>query len=61
MVDSLGFRMKFGVIAPSTNTSVQPEFDKMAPNGVTNHMARIHIPDMPVNNDEDFDKLIDLL
>ncbi|PPR76854.1 MAG: Maleate isomerase [Alphaproteobacteria bacterium MarineAlpha2_Bin1] len=61
MVDSLGFRMKFGVIAPSTNTSVQPEFDKMAPHGVTNHMARIHIPDMPVNNDEDFDKLIEVI
>ena len=61
MVDSLGYRMKFGVIAPSTNTSVQPEFDKMAPEGVTNHMARIHIPDMPVNNDEDFDKLIEVI
>ena len=61
MVDSLGYRIKFGVIAPSTNTSVQPEFDKMAPPGVTNHMARIHIPDMPVNNDEDFDKLIKVI
>lgn len=58
MPDLLGYRMKFGVIAPSTNTSVQPEFDWMRPEGVTNHMARIHIPDMPVNNDEDFDKLV---
>jgi maleate isomerase len=61
MVDSLGYRMKFGVIAPSTNTSVQPEFDKMRPEGVTNHMARIHIPDMPVNNDDDFNKLIEVI
>ncbi len=61
MTDSLGYRMKFGVIAPSTNTSVQPEFDAMAPKGVTNHMARIMIPDMPINNDEDFDKLIDII
>ena len=31
MTDALGFRKKFGVIAPSTNTSVQPEFDAMRP------------------------------
>ncbi|MCX8231334.1 MAG: hypothetical protein OTJ45_05890 [Alphaproteobacteria bacterium] len=38
MPDSLGHRRKFGVIAPSTNTSVQPEFDAMALSGITNHM-----------------------
>ena len=58
MVDSLGYRMKFGVIAPSTNTSVQPEFDWMRPPGVTNHMARIHVPDMKIENDKDFDELV---
>ena len=61
MVDSLGYRKKFAVIAPSTNTSVQPEFDAMAPSGVTNHMARIGIPDIPVNNDDDFNELIRLI
>jgi maleate isomerase len=59
MVDSLGYRKKFGVIAPSTNTSVQPEFDAMRPVGVTNHFSRIVIPDEPVHNDEDFKKLIE--
>ena len=59
MGDSLGYRMKFGVIAPSTNTSVQPEFDGMRPAGVTNHFSRIHIPDNRVENDDDFNKLID--
>lgn len=59
MVDSLGYRMKFGVIAPSTNTSVQPEFDSMRPVGVTNHFARIHIPDDPVESDDDFEQLMD--
>lgn len=58
MVDLLGYRMKFGVIAPSTNTSVQPEFDEMRPRGVTNHFARIHIPDMSVDSDEDFENLV---
>ena len=59
MTDSLGHRMKFGVIAPSTNTSVQPEFDSMRPHGVTNHFSRIHIPDNPIRNDEDFSILLD--
>lgn len=58
MTDSLGYRMKFGVIAPSTNTSVQPEFDDMRPVGVTNHFSRIVIPDRTVNSDDEFDKLV---
>ena len=57
-MDSLGFRRKFGVIAPSTNTSVQPEFDRMAPYGVTNHFSRIMIPDDPIHSDEDFNQLM---
>lgn len=59
MGDSLGHRMKFGVIAPSTNTSVQPEFDDMRPRGVTNHFARIFIPDRPIRDDADFERLMD--
>lgn len=59
MTDSLGPRMKFGVIAPSTNTSVQPEYDDMRPVGVTNHFGRIHIPDNPVNSDTDFERLLE--
>jgi maleate isomerase len=59
MTDALGWRMKFGVIAPSTNTIVQPEFDMMRPRGVTNHFSRIHIPNDPLRGDADFEKLID--
>ncbi|MGH7109814.1 MAG: maleate cis-trans isomerase family protein [Stellaceae bacterium] len=59
MADALGWRLKFGVIAPSTNTIVQPEFDAMRPRGVTNHFARIHIPNDPLKGDEDFTRLID--
>ena len=58
MPDALASRIKFGVIAPSTNTVVQPEFDLMRPRGVTNHFARIHIPNDPIRNDADFEKLI---
>src|SRR6516165_5788074 len=59
MADALGWRMKFGVIAPSTNTIVQPEFDAMRPPGVTNHFGRIHIPNDPLRGDDDFARLID--
>ncbi|HEX5318793.1 MAG TPA: arylmalonate decarboxylase [Stellaceae bacterium] len=59
MPDALGWRMKFGVIAPSTNTVVQPEFDDMRPTGVTNHFSRIHIPNAPLRGDDDFTRLIE--
>ena len=58
MTDVLGWRAAFGVLTPSTNTVVQPEYDDMRPAGVTNHIARIHIRDDPVGSDADFDELI---
>jgi maleate isomerase len=58
MVDTLGWRCKFGVITPSTNTVVQPEYDALSPPGVTNHIGRMHIPDDPLGTDADFDELI---
>ncbi|WP_375383257.1 arylmalonate decarboxylase [uncultured Sphingomonas sp.] len=54
MVDSLGYRMKFAVVAPSTNTSVEPEYAAMQPRGVTNHFSRIAIPDTKVTDDDSF-------
>ena len=54
MPDSLGRRAKFGVLAPSTNTSVQPEFDAMRPWGVTHHHSRLVIPDSRVRDDASF-------
>ncbi|MBB5687721.1 maleate cis-trans isomerase family protein [Sphingobium boeckii] len=54
MTDSLGHRMKFAVVAPSTNTSVQPEYEDMRPRGVTNHFSRISIPDTKVATDDEF-------
>lgn len=58
-MDHLGYRMKFGVLGPSTNTIVQPDFDDLRPVGVTNHYSRIVIPDMPVSSDDDFVALVD--
>ncbi|MGE0876926.1 MAG: hypothetical protein AB7O31_19875 [Burkholderiales bacterium] len=59
MTDSLGWRRKFGVLAPSTNTSVQPEYDAMRPVGVTNHFSRIVIPDSKVSDDKSFMVMMD--
>ena len=59
MTDSLGPRGKFGVLAPSTNTSVQPEFDAMRPWGVTNHHSRLIIPDSRVSDDASFMVMMD--
>jgi len=60
-MDHLGFRMKFGVLGPSTNTIVQPDFDDMRPVGVTNHYSRIEIPDMKVDSDEDFMRMVEAI
>lgn len=59
MPDALGWRRKLAVLVPSTNTSVQPEFDGMRPEGVTNHISRIRIPNMPLASDADFRLLVE--
>ena len=59
VTDALGFRAKFGVLAPSTNTTVQPEFDAMRPRGVTNHHSRLVIPDTRVSDDASFLRMMD--
>ena len=59
MPDSLGFRLKLGIIAPSTNTTVQPEMEGMRPYGVTNHFGRVFIPDSPVTDDASFNRMMD--
>jgi maleate isomerase len=52
MRDVLGWRKKFGVLGPSTNTIVQPDFEMMRPPGVTNHYSRIFTPNAKaVSND----------
>lgn len=52
--DALGHRALFGVLGPSTNTTVQPEFDDMRPHGVTNHYSRIVVEDAQAISDETF-------
>jgi maleate isomerase len=58
MPDRLGYRLKLGIVIPSTNSIVQPETDAMRPRGVTNHIGRIHIPDLPLTNDTEFEQIM---
>jgi maleate isomerase len=54
MRDVLGWRKKFGVLGPSTNTIVQPDFEMMRPPGVTNHYSRIFTPNSNAVSNESF-------
>jgi maleate isomerase len=52
--DRRGYRIKFGVLGPSTNTTVQPDFDDMRPAGVTNHYSRIIVDNAQAISNETF-------
>ena len=58
MPDALGWRKKFGVLAPSTNTIVEPDFYRMGVPGVTCHFSRIHIRDQDLGSDAAFEALM---
>lgn len=59
--DALGWRRKFAVVAPSTNTIVQPDMDDLRVTGVTNHYGRIYVPNMKVRNDKEFVDLVEAI
>lgn len=59
MTDALGWRHKFGVIAPSTNTVVEPDFHRMTVPGVTSHFSRIHIRDQDMSGDAGMERLLE--
>ena len=51
--DTLGHRCLMGVVAPATNTAVQPEMEALRPEGVVNAHARIANPEQRVTADAD--------
>jgi maleate isomerase len=59
MTDALGWRRKFGVIAPSTNTIVEPDFYRMTVPGVTAHFSRIHIRNQVMDSDDGMQRLLE--
>jgi maleate isomerase len=52
--DVLGWRHRFGVLGPSTNTVVQPDMEAMRPAGVTNHYSRIFTPNAHAISNDSF-------
>ena len=59
MPDVLGYRGKWGVIAPSTNTVVEPDYYMMTPPGITLHIGRIYIKDQDLSSDAAFERLLE--
>lgn len=53
MPDRLGYRAKFGIVVPSTNTVMEPEMHAMAPPGVTCHTARIYLAHPSIRSPEE--------
>jgi maleate isomerase len=52
--DTLGYRLRIGIVVPSTNTTVQPETDAVRVPGVTCHTGRVTIKERPLNTEEAF-------
>ena len=58
MPDAAGYRIKFGVIVPSTNTVVEADYNRMAPHGVTFHTGRMYIENPVMDSDDSFEALL---
>jgi len=59
MTDALAWRKKFGVIVPSTNTIVEPDFYRMTVPGVTPYTSRIWIRDQNLGDDAAMEALLE--
>jgi maleate isomerase len=58
MRDVLSWRAKFGVVCPSTNAVVEPDYYSMKIPGVTCHFARIKIADPRQDSDAAFQRVL---
>ena len=58
MPDVVGYRAKFGVIVPSTNTVVEHDFNMIGPPGITFHAGRMYIGSPSLDSNESFLALI---
>ena len=59
MTDILGHRLKIGTLVPSTNSSVEPEYARMAVDGVTHMTARIAVPNVNFRGDDDVREIVE--
>src|SRR5260221_4094356 len=58
MPATAGYRIKFGVIVPSTNTVVEADYNRMAPHGVTLHTGRMYIENPVMDSDASFEAVL---
>jgi maleate isomerase len=58
MPDVVGYRAKFGVIVPSTNTVVEHDCALVRPQGITFHTGRIYVERPSIESDERFEELL---
>ena len=59
MRDALGWRKKFGVLAPSTNTIVSPDYYRMTVPGVTAHFSRIFTPTADLSSSDAVERFLE--
>jgi len=57
-VDYYGYRKKFAVLVPSTNTAVELEYNKMRPEGVVLATRGCVIPPFKVTNEQQFVEMV---
>lgn len=55
----MGYRAKFGVIVPSTNTVVEHDFNMIRPAGVTFHTGRMYVEHASLDSDESFVEVLE--
>ena len=58
MTNVVGYRANIGVIIPSTNTTVEHDYNVMRPHGITFHTGRMYIEHPVADSDEAFEQLI---
>jgi maleate isomerase len=59
--DVYGYRKKFGVLVPSTNTTVEVEYNAMRPEGVITATRPCQIPPLVVNTEDEFVAMVKLI
>jgi maleate isomerase len=59
--DTIGYRKRIGVVVPSTNTTVQPETERLLVPGVTCHTGRVTIKERPLDTEEAFQEHMQMM
>jgi maleate isomerase len=59
--DYYGYRKKFAVLVPSTNTSVEHEYHQMKPAGVIYNTRGVVIPPLVVTNEDEFVAMVKMI